>query len=278
MVQCDRLIQLVHFPIRVESKLAPEPRSLDNWDVVAPAMLFSAASCLLSIRSLASVAAPRREQDASVLLRRLYEHVVAFAWIALDPPIHAKKWVADDYYHRLKIDDEIKKLGHPGLRPATRSGFEQYLQAHGRMPDLASRADAADKHWSKKIDGHGVFPSIPPQPGQTVHAQGGRWSLRGLYSIIYRGASANAHPTPLSIQAYVAPGGGAGKFLIGMDPSDQHDRFSYTHAPLLYAEMLLIAEHVLGVPRADDVYAAFADPLAGSPHIKLTAASGRIKK
>ena len=51
MVQIERLLRLVDFPIHVDSKVTPEPRVLDNWDVGAPAMLFSAANCLLSIRT-----------------------------------------------------------------------------------------------------------------------------------------------------------------------------------------------------------------------------------
>src|SRR5882724_3008374 len=78
MRQIDRLVMLVADPVTVTST-QPEPRELHNWDLVGPAMVFSAASCLLSLRYLAEAAAPRRDQDAFVLLRRLYEHVVDFA-------------------------------------------------------------------------------------------------------------------------------------------------------------------------------------------------------
>lgn len=258
MVQMERLLRLVDFPIHVDSKVTPEPRVLDNWDVVAPAMLFSATNCLLSIRLLASVGAPRREQDAMVLLRRLYEHAVTFAWIAIDPQQHAPKWVADDYYHRLKIDDEFTKLGQPGLEHAKRSQYQQYIATHGRMPDIASRADAADKHWSLRIHGHGVFPARAPAAAQSiVAAQNGNWSLRTLYAIIYRSASAMAHPTPLSLRSYVAVGQPLGKFVVGMDPNNQDDRFGYTFAPLIYATMLFVSEHALGRPNRADVEAAF---------------------
>lgn len=258
MVQTDRLLRLVDFPIRVASTMLPEPRTLDNWQVAAPAMLFSAANCLLSIRLLATVAAPRREQDALVLLRRLYEHVVDFAWISIAPDKNAKQWVGDDYHYRLKIDDEFKKLGQPGLTPENRTKYEQYLKTHGRMPDVASRADAADKHWSQHIKDHGVFPSTPAAAGQTIASvQGGKWSLRTLYAIIYRAASAAAHPTPMSLWSYVGPGGAPGTFMVGMDPTDLSDRFAYTHAPLIYSTMLLVSEHVLGMPTRADVEHAF---------------------
>lgn len=200
MLQTDRLLRLVTFPIHVRSSVMPEPRVLYNWDLVAPAMLFSAANCLLSIRLLAEVQAPRREQDASVLLRRLYEHVVDFAWIAIDSEKHAKQWVSDDYFYRLKFDDEMKLLGKPGLAAAMRADFDLHIKTYGRMPDVASRADAADKHWSKRVSGHGVFPSTARPLGQPLTvAQSGNWSLRTLYAVIYRSASAKAHPTAFSL-------------------------------------------------------------------------------
>jgi hypothetical protein len=258
MAQIDRLVRLVPGPIRVTSTSHTNPRELHNWDVVAPAMLFSAANCLLSLRWLAMAGAPRREQDASVLLRRLYEHVVDFAWIAIDPVVNAKKWVSDDYWYRIKIDNEMTLLGQPVLDPTVRVGYEAYISDNGRMPDLASRAEAADRHWSTRVANHGTFPKIAAAPGTSLQTvQAGRWSLRTEYTLIYRSASANAHPTPLSLHTYVHGGSKPGTFIIGAKPHDTEDRFAYTLAPLVYATLLLIAEQALGYPRADDVFAAF---------------------
>jgi hypothetical protein len=69
MRQIDRLIPLVGAPVTVTTQRAV-PNELDNWDLVAPAMLFSATSCLVSLRWLAEARTPRREEDAIVLLRR----------------------------------------------------------------------------------------------------------------------------------------------------------------------------------------------------------------
>jgi hypothetical protein len=125
------------------------------------------------------------------------------------------------------------------------------------MPDVASRADLADRHWSTRIDNHETFPAVAAQPGEDLtQVQNGRWSFRSAYSFIYRMASANAHPTPLSLFDYVWPGGASGTFTIGMN-TGVANRYAYTMAPLIFAPLLLIAEQMLGRPRADDVYAAF---------------------
>lgn len=260
IMQADRLLRLVRFPLTVDSNVKPEPRVPENWDVGAPAMLFSASSCLCSIRLLAETPVPRREQDAIVLLRRLYEHVVDFAWIAINPAVNAKKWVADDFFHRIKIDNDFATLGQSIMDPGKRAEYEDYIKTNGRMPDVASRADAADKHWTQLISGHGEFPSKPPPPGGSIaSAQNGNWSLRTQYTIVYRLASGNAHPTHMSLSSYVNAHGASGKFTIGMNPNDHDDRYAYTFAPLIFATMLFVSEQTLGYPKRADVERIFEE-------------------
>jgi hypothetical protein len=251
MAQIDRLLGLMPpGTISVQSAAPQDGRELHNWDVVAPAMLFSAASCMLSLRWLAMTPPPRREQDASILLRRVYEHVVSFAWIAIDPAPNAKRWVAYDYRYRLKIDDELRAMGREGLDPAARAGFEAYIQANRPMPSLDIRAMEADTYWLSKLARH---------TGERKGAERAL-SLRDEYTTIYRSTSANAHPTPRSLFAYVNPGGETGRFAIGFDMNlSEEDRFAYTFAPLTFATMLLISEQVLGYPNADEVFVAFGD-------------------
>ncbi len=256
IVQTDRLLRLVTFPYIVETK-STNPRAQDNWELVAPAMLFSASNCLLSLCTLAGGPAPRREQDAWVLLRRLYEHVVSFAWVAADPLVNAARWASGDYYYRLQTDDDSKKLGRPGLSPVERAKFEQHLQAHKPMPGLLDRALIADKHWSAVFPDHGKMPAAVPSGQSLEQAQGGLWSLRTLYTLIYRTASAMAHPTPMSLHPYVGPGGASNRFAIGINLSEPPSQYAYTFGPIAFAIMLFVTEQVLGVPKASDVKAAF---------------------
>jgi hypothetical protein len=252
MRQIDRLIPLVGAPVRVTTT-QPVPNELDNWDLVGPAMLFSAMSCLVSIRWLAESPTPQRDEDASVLLRRLYEHVVDFAWIAVDPVVNAPKWVADDYRHRLKADDDLKLIGTLGLTPQARTEYQAYIDKHGKMPGVPTRANQADEHWSARLEGHGTFPTAA---GQT---QSGRWSLRKMYVAVYRSASANVHPSPQSLRDFIWPGGTSNTFRIGNDTDHQIERPPYPMAPLVFAIMLLMTEQVLGRPNGGDVRAAFKE-------------------
>jgi hypothetical protein len=250
MRQIDRLIPLVGAPVTVTTE-RDVPNELYNWDLVAPAMLFSATSCLVSLRWLAEAQTPRRDEDAIVLLRRLYEHAVIFAWIAIDPAVNAPRWVAEDYQHRLRANTDLARIGVPGLTQQTRSDFQAFIDQHSTMPDVASRADLADRHWSTRLDGHGTFPRAPGE------APTGAWSLRKMYTAVYRPASSNAHPTPQSLRDFVWPGGASNTFQIGNNGNHPIDRYPYTMAPLVFATMLLVAEQVLGRPRAADVRGAF---------------------
>lgn len=256
MKQIDRLITLVAQPVTVVSA-HPEPRELHNWDLVAPAMIFSAASCMLSLRYLAESPPPRRDQDAFVLLRRIYEHVVDFAWIAINPAEHAPRWVGDDLFYRLKLDDDFVKLGRGTLSPEKRAEYQAFVDAHAGLPQVIQRAEAGDDYWATRVESHGTFPKVAAPPGQDLaQTQNGRWSLRSAYAFIYRAGSANVHPTPLSLFDYVWPGGAPNTFTIGMSP-DGVNRFAYTLAPITFAMMLLIAEKALGNPTAAEVFAAF---------------------
>jgi hypothetical protein len=195
---------------------------------------------------------PRRDEDASVLIRRLYEHAVNFAWIAVAPAVNAPKWVADDFRHRLEADDDLKLIGS-GLTPQARAQYQAFINKHGKMPGVAKRANQADQHWSTRLEGHGTFPTAA---GQT---QSGRWSLRKMYLAVYRPASANVHPSPQSLRDFVWPGGASDTFWIGNNADHRIERYPYTMAPLVFATMLVMAERLLGRPNGDDVRAAFEE-------------------
>lgn len=255
MRQIDRLILLVGAPVQIVTT-QQVPNELHNWELVGPAMLFSATSCLVSIRWLAESPRPLRDEDASVLIRRLYEHAVDFAWIAVDPAVNAPKWVADDFRHRLEADDDLKLIGDLGLTPQARTEYQEFIDKHGKhgkMPGVAKRANQADHHWSTRLEGHGTFPSAA---GQT---QSGQWSLRKMYLAVYRSASANVHPSPQSLRDFVWPGGTRNTFYIGNHPSHQIERYPYTMAPLVFATLLLMAEQVLGRPNGNEVRAVFEE-------------------
>ncbi len=180
MRQIDQLIPLAGATVTITTQ-QDVPNELHNWDLVAPAMLFSATSCLVSLRWLAEAQTPRRDEDAIVLLRRLYEHVVIFAWIAIDPARNAPRWVAEDYQHRLRADSDLARIArrraHPGRaqrvsgvhRPAwhdarrrepSRPRRPTLVHAPRRARDIPSRSIAgADRPMVAAEDVRGCLPT-----------------------------------------------------------------------------------------------------------------------
>jgi len=218
--------------------------------LVAPAFIFAGCTCVLSIFAILKAALPRNgSQDAFVLLRRLYEYAVTFSWIAIDPAVNTKAWLAHDYKSRLKMNRELKDLGVPGIDPTAEAKFQNYIAACPKqMPDLRVRAVEADAHWAGKISTHSRRQPLPVA----------QISFETLYTNIYRWASTDAHAATGSIHHFVS-GRGGGRFTIGIKESDEGDRYPYTFAPPVLAEWLLVAEHVLGWPAASDVHAAFSN-------------------
>ncbi|MBK7539974.1 MAG: hypothetical protein IPI49_32395 [Myxococcales bacterium] len=246
MAQIDRLLTLVPNKIVTKSDAPENGRELHNWNTIAPAIVLSAANCLLSLRCLAQTGPPRREQDANILLRRLYEHVVCFAWLAIEPNVNCKQWVAYDYRYRLIADEEMQQEGELGLSSEERANFEAYRSANKDMPNLLIRAREADNYWREKL-----LASAPKT-----------FSLMSTYTAIYRFSSADAHPSPQSLFAYVNPGSAAGRFIIGgVTQLTNNDRHAYPLAPLIFAFLLLVAGKVLDyleMPTAADVLSAFS--------------------
>lgn len=248
--QIDRLVRLFapKFPYDVTTTVdANGNTTQDNWDLLAPAFVFTGVSCLMSIAVLAATEAPRREQDASVLLRRLYEHAVGFSWIAVDPALHAPRFLRDDYYHRLKTADELEAMGVRRMDPATRASFQAYVDAGKRWPNLLQQAEGADAHWTAKVPAHGRRADDPH-----------KLCFVDMYTLIYRSGSTEAHPSAQSLDAWIHPGGGGGRFRIGMNPADNRNRYPYTLAPLVMGSWAMIVNRVLpGWPSDGEISACF---------------------
>lgn len=80
----------------------------DAWALVGPALFAHATRTMRSI----FVLEPRgAHNDAGRLLRSLYDHVVTFAWLAVDPPTRLVLWRLEDLAQRLKTDREAAAAG-----------------------------------------------------------------------------------------------------------------------------------------------------------------------
>lgn len=233
------LIELVEPSLEVEGD-AGGPQTA--WPMVAPALLAHATSNLRSI--VFRLRSDGAHNDASRLLRSLYDHIVTFAWLAADPPTRLALWRKEDLEERLKIHREFAAAGEQLLPDADRKQMEHDVaRLRGKTPDLASKAAMADKHWIPRIGG-----ALRPDSLS---------SFRGFYTILFREHSGLVHATMRGLNHVTIDLAPPRKRVVLEAPLE--GRVSpYGMASVVYGVGLLVAAQALGWPDANEVEAIFA--------------------
>lgn len=176
----------------VESRLSLAVESEgaeDDWNVVGPAILAAAA------RHLRVLAHLQETFPSAVIgwqvLRSLFEYVATYMWVAADPEARAQRWLKHDYVYRLKLDNDFRELGEAFVEEADRHRVENFLPNVTSMPDLVSRASAADDAWAEQLQ------------ELQGHLPENNRSLRQLYPVIFRSGSRFTHPSSHVVDAFV---------------------------------------------------------------------------
>jgi hypothetical protein len=227
----------------VESRLPVDvnaPGAAQAWPLVGPALLAHATRTLRSVILLAGVDA---HNDAFRLLRSLYDHVLALAWLAADPdpPTRLEQWRLEDLENRLKADREASAAGEPLLEAPVRAQWEAELAASSsKAPDLASKAFAADRYWKPRL------------PELTSVNLG---SFRGQYTILFRNYSGLVHATFRGLNRVTEDLPDGRKRVVLQAPLDA--RRPDGMATVLHGLGLYVAAQSLGWPIAENVTAVF---------------------
>lgn len=229
----------------VEQQLPLEADSsgpADAWPLVGPALLAHATSNLKSIFVLRSHEA---HNDSSRLLRSLYDHVVTFAWLAVDPPARLGPWRKADLQERLKMDRDFTDACEELLTDAGRAQMKSDVESiDAHAPDLASKAMNADNHWVPRIDG--------------IEAEGLK-SFRGFYTLLFRQHSGLVHATMRGLNHVSVDLDPPRKRVVLEAPLD--GRGPYGMATVVYSLGLLVAGQSLGWPDGAEVEAIVARTL-----------------
>lgn len=211
----------------------------DAWPLVGSALLAHATSNLNSIFRLRSHAA---HNDSSRLLRSLYDHVVTFAWLAVEPPGRIAVWRKADLEARLKIDKEFTQASQRLLPDAVRSQMERDVDSvEGSAPGLADKALRADEHW---------IPRIAHLGSQ------GFSSFRGLYTVLFRQHSGLVHATMRGLNHVTVDLSPTRRRVLLEAPLD--GRGPYGLATVVYGLGILVAAESLGWSSGAEVEAIFA--------------------
>jgi hypothetical protein len=188
------LIDLVHQSLPGPQRTDHSPETV--WQVtLGPAFLAKAAGTLESMLILL----PRRhEVDALTLLRSLFEAVVSFSWVALEPSTNVYRWYSECHYWRLQEHREWLAAGSPPLlteEEVTES--EAFLKEHPRgRKTIAQRAKEADTRWAALVPGWGADSQIGADTGWLS-------TLVGLHRWIYARGSDAAHSRNRGLDPFV---------------------------------------------------------------------------
>jgi Family of unknown function (DUF5677) len=114
--------------------------------------------------------------DGLILLRALYEEVVGYLWIAINPDEHLGCWIEGARWHERKMHDDALEYDMTILTD------EELASTAGarKLKDLAQRAKEVDDYWGGKLIGF----------RESAGGREGILTMRGLYVAIYRGLPA----------------------------------------------------------------------------------------
>jgi Family of unknown function (DUF5677) len=205
------------------------------WRMVLTALVARMAGIVASMRPLAE---PRHQADALVLLRTLYEHLITFLWLAIDPEPRVGDWYGHTLVHRKALHHDALQFGVKGVLTAAQL---KQAEESERLKPLQQRVDEVDQFWGPRIRGFYVQPAQGPKNVLT---------LLGLYLVIYRLASRNAHATIESIDPCVRPDGP--RTIVDRHPQEGSLIWSSLALPV-FAMALVVSGERLGWPDEDAI-------------------------
>jgi len=207
-----RLGALVHGR---EHVVVPRPTEDEgSWcAMVGPALLMKSAGTL---RSMMLLLPERHMVDPLILLRSLYETVVVFSWVAIDPEVRVERWYGHCHEVVLRNHNDWKQAGRPVLRPeevkVEKDTLRQIREDVGLarvnergeytqtlMPGVEVMATDCDKRWGDVVRGW----SSESRVGDVGEVTGWHSSLRGLYRWVYRMGSMAVHSQHRGLDPFV---------------------------------------------------------------------------
>ena len=111
------------------------------WHLWGTAFIARMAS---TVETMMRLAADQRQADSAVLLRSLYEHMVLYAWISIDPDPRLDWWVDDARREmgKLHSDADAYDMGFLSDSELARA------RAAKQLPPLINQAAEVDDFWT----------------------------------------------------------------------------------------------------------------------------------
>lgn len=193
-----------------------------------------------------------RNLDGQTLLRSLYEQVVTFAWIGIDPDRRQCRWSGHALWDRLRLHNDAQRFGESILTDeevvdvrkqlgigeeeaddcgSTRKRKNPYPDRI--MPSVTDRALEADKHWAGRLPG--------------LHPSDHLLGFRGLYLGVYRVGSQSVHSSMQALEPYLTQDGA--RCIVGSARPGPRLTWAMI-APLFGIALLIAAQQVKWIDEA----------------------------
>jgi hypothetical protein len=174
--------------------------------------------------------------DGATIARSLYEHVVAFAWMAASPDERLKMLLRTSAKEASKTAAELQKLGSIAIGADMLKELDREKRGD-QAPGVADQALSADAYWSPRV-------------------QSWTWGFRRTYANLFRPYSWFVHPSPWGIDVFFDEEGSLD--FTRCDASVGHVRAA---AVASFADALVVASQVLGWPTTTSVLDAYTEKL-----------------
>jgi Family of unknown function (DUF5677) len=187
------------------------------------------------MRSLLDLARQGHRAEVMILARSLADHVITFAWLAIDPEDHYPRWERGDARDRLAAHERFEKRNRALLEPEVKEMFERQDRNKVKYPpDMAGRAENADDYWATRLG----FPA-DDKP------------FEDAYDVIFKHSSSRTHASVQGLNDVV-------------EPTPEHtvlvlDRVFESQAGVLRASLVIfglglkVAAEILPIPDRDNV-------------------------
>jgi len=195
----------------------------ESWECYALACLARAHYTVGSTLMLED-----RESDCATLTRVLYEHVIAFAWLMIDPAHHYQRLVSWEKKERLKVVKGLARFipGAPSEAEATANLMTLGLDlAVPAAPETFDRAVQAQEFWQSRDTGC-------------------EFCFARNYECLFRTYSSYVHPTTAGLMQFFDPDPAGDPAR----PVRRHTGQIPAEAMLMFSDMLIVSAHSLGWP------------------------------
>jgi hypothetical protein len=176
-----------------------------------------------TVESVMALMTRHEDGDARTLARSLYEQVVVFAWVAIDPKTRLDRWHDQARKDDLARHSEAIPYGQQILSPRKVAR----AKAAVGLPNVEAMTRELDKHWPSRVN--------------CLHQPGDLMSFHGMYQLLYRVGSRTTHASIEALAPYVRLRGTPGRVVLA-DPSDEGMIWYALAAPILAIAATIAAE------------------------------------